>query len=65
MLLTAWENEQAIIEKKEKEVSYVNGGFGREQQVLATPCIMEEGGKVLILALLVLNGGHDPRVNAG
>lgn len=24
MLLTAWENEQAIIEKKEKEVSGVN-----------------------------------------
>lgn len=33
MLLTAWENEQAIIEKKEKEVS----GVGRA---------LEESGKV-------------------
>lgn len=31
MLLAAWENEQAIIEKKVKEVSSVNGAFGGEQ----------------------------------
>lgn len=39
MLLAAWENEQAIIEKKEKEVSYMNEGLGREQQISAgVPC---------------------------
>lgn len=32
MLLTAWENEQAIIEQKEKEVSGVNGALEKSNK---------------------------------
>lgn len=52
VLLTAWENEQAIIEKKEKEVSGVGRALEESGKVQLGACpghsCIPEGGKVCV-----------------